>query len=87
MFDSLVFLPMVLTALPKSFSLSDLKKVDVPYLYNIEDVQNSRSKNICHTYQSSLICRGPHECWPKRNFMQWYEMSKDQFLNFYQELL
>lgn len=81
--DSLNFLPMPLSALPKSFGLTELKKGYFPHFYNKEEnwgVKLDKLPDIEY-YDPDSMCKSKRD-----DFMKWYEENKDYSFDFQKEM-
>ena len=87
MLDSLKFLPMPLSQLPKSFGLKELKKGYFPHLYNTPEYEQDFDKVLpnvpdIHFYDVDNMRDGA-----RAKLMEWYEKNKNLPFDFYTELL
>ena len=82
--DSINFLPMALSKLPKSFGMSELKKGYFPHLYNTK--ANQGREDITHPpaemYSPDTMSKEARE-----DFFDWYEKNKNKPFNLEQEML
>ena len=81
--DSLNFLPMPLSALPKSFGLVELKKGFFPHFYNTDEFQNNVLLNLPDVkyYDPDSMSKEKRD-----EFFQWYEEHKNDVFNFQTEM-
>jgi len=81
--DSLNFLPMKLSALPKSFGLDELKKGWFPHFFNLQGNQNYVGP---HPPTSFYDCdfMGTKD---RREFLEWYDTIKHNNFDFRKEML
>ena len=82
--DSVNFLPMALSSLPKSFGLTELKKGFFPYLFNTVENQNKILDHLpgIHFYNPDCMYEDR-----RKEFLRWYEENKDSQFDFQQEML
>ena len=86
--DSLNFLPMALSQLPKSFGLDTLKKGYFPHMYNSRDIlQDEDNLFLEHLPPISYYDPNTMSRVQRDQFMTWYNEHKDQPFNFHEELL
>ena len=81
--DSLNFLPMPLSKLPKSFGLTELKKGFFPHFYNTIEHQKDDLRHLpdMKYYDPDSMSK------ERRNeFLSWYAMNKDRRFNFQKEM-
>ena len=87
MLDFLNFLPMVLSQLPKSFGLKELKKGYFPHLYKTPEHEQDFDKVFCnlpdiHFYDANNM----RDC-ARAKLMEWYQKNKNKSFDFHTELL
>ena len=87
MLDSLHFLPMALSQLPKSFGLKELKRGYFPHLYNSPQYEQDLDRVLpnlpdMHFYNVDNMRGGA-----KAKFMEWYVENKNKPFDFHTELL
>ena len=82
--DSLNFLPMALSSLPKSFGLSELKKGFFPYLFNTQ-----HNQNVVLTELPDQKFYNPDDMYPEKReeFLQWYAANKHKGFDLQKEML
>lgn len=82
--DSLNFLPMALSKLPKSFGLTELKKGFFPFLFNTSENQHAVFEHLPH-----VSFYDPDSMYPekRKEFLHWYEANKNTTFDFHQEML
>ena len=83
--DSLMFLPMPLSSMPKSFSLNELKKGYWPYLANKPEYYNYEGPLL----PKELYCESGMKAKAADAFNTWYEeqVGKNYVFNFKRELI
>ena len=81
--DSLNFLPMPLSSLPKSFGLTELKKGFFPHFYNTREHQNDVLNNL-----PAMQFYDPDGMTKERRiaFLQWYAENQNQKFDFQKEM-
>lgn len=86
--DSLNFLPMALSQLPKSFGLDTLKKGYFPHLYNAKNIiQHEENTVLPHLPPLSYYDPDMMSAVNREKFMTWYEANYSKPFDFHQELL
>ena len=82
--DSLNFLPMALSSLPKSFGLTELKKGFFPYLFNTE-----HNQNVVLSELPDPKFYNPDDMYPERRqeFFDWYTAHKEDGFDLQKEML
>ncbi|KAK3925255.1 putative DNA polymerase [Frankliniella fusca] len=83
--DSLMFLPMPLSAMPKSFGLNELKKGYMPFLANCPDFYNYEGRML----DKDLYCVSGMKSKAADDFHKWYDsqVAKNYVFNFRKELI
>lgn len=86
--DSINFLPMPLSQLPKSFDLKELKKGYFPHLYNTEEMQQDESlTQLLEHPPAEYYDPGSMSEKKRREFINWYSSNRNKNFDFHQELL
>ena len=79
--DSLNFLNMALSRLPKSFGLEELKKGYFPHLYSTEEILcDVFLQTLHHLPNMSLYDPNNMSCKKRHNFLLWYKKKPNIFL-------
>jgi hypothetical protein len=80
--DSLSFLPMALAAMPKAFSLKELRKGTFPHMFNRQENWDYDGK------LPALECYDPEhqKAKAREDLLKWHQEHKDDHFNFQQEL-
>lgn len=81
--DSLCFLPMALSKLPKCFGLTELKKGHFPHLFNLRENQNY----VGPMPKQDYYCPERMSKSDRDTFMSWYEANKNEEFDFQKEML
>jgi hypothetical protein len=81
--DSINFLPMSLSKLPKTFGIKELKKGYFPHFFNLKDNQGYIGKYPDPVYYGVEYMTKPD----LDNFYKWYETKNDETFDFQKELL
>jgi hypothetical protein len=82
--DSVNFLPMPLSKLPKSFGLSELKKGYFPHLFNTPDNEN---EVLDHLPDAEFYSPDTMSTQQRKEFYDWYEIHKNDKFDFQKELV
>ena len=81
--DSLNFLPMKLSALPKAFGLKELKKGWFPHFFNTRDNQQYKGPYPVPKYYGIDFMSTKE----REEFLKWHEDKKDEVFDFRKEML
>ena len=85
--DSLNFLTMPLSQLPKSFGLSEMKKGFFPHLYNTQDVLDDPTRLNLESHPPSEFYDPDNMGEGRRKeFMEWYSLNGHKQFDFFREL-
>ena len=85
--DSLNFLSMPLSQLPKSFGLTEMKKGFFPHLYNTEKVVNNSEMLHLDSYPDSKFYDPDSMNTDRREeFFSWYDRNRQNNFDFFSEL-
>ena len=81
--DSVNFLPMPLSRLPKSFGLTEVKKGFFPHLFNTPENENVVLSHLpeTHFYSPNTMSKGR-----RAEFFTWYEQHQQDTFNFQEEI-
>jgi len=83
-FDSMNFIPMALSKIPKAFELTESAKGYFPHLYN-----RIENQNIFLSHLPDVKYYNPDVMMPdaRQKFMKWYEDHRNDTIDFQKELL
>ena len=84
MIDSINFLPMALSKLPKMFGMSELAKGYFPHLYNRKENQKRILPHLPDVAFYNPDAMKPED---RKTFLAWYSENNDKPFNFWHELV